>query len=176
MHALIVGANGTGKTTLIRGILQALQRPVSGFETVKEDAFADDIHGSPIYIYEAGKRHRQSPDYLVGYCRDRKASPICGGFDRFARQFRLPENPDCVIVMDEIGFLESQSPLFCDLIVSMLDGSRPVIAAVRDKDRPFLNTVRSHPNARCFVLTPENREALFLEVLEFMQAQLEERT
>lgn len=176
MHALIVGANGTGKTTLIRGVLQALQRPVGGFETVKEDALADAAHGSPIYIYEAGKPHRQSPDNLVGYCRDRKAAPICEGFDRFARQFRLPTDPNCIIVMDEIGFLESQSPLFCDLIVSLLDGSRPVIAAVRDKDRPFLRAVRSHPNARCFMLTPGNREALFWEVLEFMKAQLEERT
>lgn len=176
MHALIVGANGTGKTTLIRGVLQALQRPVSGFETVKEDALADDTCGSPIYIYEAGKPHRQSQSNLVGYCRDRRAQPICEGFDRFARQFRLPADPNCVIEMDEIGFLESQSPLFCDLIVSLLDGSRPVIAAVRDKDRPFLRAVRSHPNARCFMLTPENREALYWEVLEFMNAQLEERT
>lgn len=174
MHALIVGANGTGKTTLIRRVLQALNRPVTGFETVKENT--DDIHGSPIYIYEAGKPRRQSPDNLVGYCRDRRAVPFCPGFDRFARQFRLPENPDCVIALDEIGFLESQSPEFCDMVFSLLDGSRPVIAAVRDKNRPFLDAVRSHPKARCFSLTSENREALYWEVLEFMKAQLEERT
>lgn len=174
MHALIVGANGTGKTTLIRRVWQTLQRPVIGFETVKEDALADAIHGSPIHIYEAGKPHHPSRANLVGFCRDRKAVPICDGFEGFARQFSPQMDSGSIIVMDEIGFLESQSPLFCDMILSLLDGNRPVIASVRDKDRPFLNSVRSHPNARCFFLTPENRDALFREVLEFMNNQLEE--
>ncbi|MDO5545415.1 MAG: nucleoside-triphosphatase [Eubacteriales bacterium] len=173
MHALIVGANGTGKTTLIRRVLQALQKPVAGFETVKEDALAD-AQGSPIYIYEAGKPHRQTPENLVGYCRDRKASAVLEGFDRFARQFSEPTDADCVIEMDEIGFLETRSQLFCDRILTLLDGSRPVLAAVRDKDTPFLRSVRAHPNARCFYITPENREALFREVLDFMRSQLED--
>ena len=173
MHALIVGANGTGKSTLIRRVLQALQKPVAGFETVKEDALADR-NGSPIYIYEAGSPRRQSPENLVGYCRNRKATAITAGFDRFAEAYREPADGSCVIVMDEIGFLESQSQPFCGIILSSLNGSRPVLAAVRDKDTPFLCAVRSHPNARCFCITPENREALFREVLEFMRAQLEE--
>ena len=174
MHALIVGANGTGKTTLIHRVLQTLLRPVSGFETVKEDVLADGIHGSPIHIYEIGNPHHPSPENLVGYCRDKKAVPICDGFERFAGQFSPQIVSGSIIVMDEIGFLESQSPLFCQMILSLLDGSIPIIAAVRDKDRPFLNTVRSHPQAHCFFLTLENREAVFREVLEFMNSQLEE--
>lgn len=173
MHALIVGANGAGKSTLIRRVLEALQRPVAGFETVKEDALAD-ANGSPIYIYEAGRPHRQTPQNLVGYCRERKAAAVTAGFDRFAQAYTEPADNSCVTIMDEIGFLESQSQPFCGIILSALDGSRPVLAAVRDKDTPFLCAVRSHPNARCFLLTPENRETLFREVLEFMRAQLEE--
>lgn len=173
MHALIVGANGTGKSTLIHRVLQALHRPVVGFETVKEDALAD-ADGSPIYIYPAGLPHRQTPENLVGRCKERKAVAVCAGFDRFARQYAEPTDKDCVIEMDEIGFLESQSKAFCNMIFSALDDSRPVIAAVRDKDTPFLRSVRSHPKARCFHLIPENRESLFWEVLSFMQAQLED--
>lgn len=174
IHALIVGRNGTGKTTLIRRVLQALQKPVFGYETVKEDALADAVHGSPIYIYEAGKTHIQSPENLVGYCQNQKAVSICAGFERFAQQFSVPAELDCIIEMDEIGFLESQSPQFRDLIFSLLDSSRPVIAAVRDKNTSFLQAVRSHPKARCFFITPENQDALFQEVLEFMNVQLED--
>lgn len=173
MHALIVGANGTGKTTLIRRVLQELAQPVFGFETKKEDALADPEKGSPIYIYEAGKEAIRTADNLVGYCRNRHAQCIPEGFDRFAaRLTRVPEG--CRLMeMDEIGFLESRSKPFCDAVLALLDGEVPVIAAVRDKAVPFLETVRTHPKARCFYITPENREALYGEVLAFLKAQLE---
>ena len=40
MHALIIGAPGVGKSTLIRRVLAELNRPVFGFLTKKEDALA----------------------------------------------------------------------------------------------------------------------------------------
>ena len=36
-------------------------------------------------------------------------------------------------------------------------------------DTPFLDAVRSHPNARCFYLTKENAEELLPEVLDFLR-------
>lgn len=36
MNALIVGARGVGKSTLIRRVLETLGRPVTGFETEKK--------------------------------------------------------------------------------------------------------------------------------------------
>ena len=50
MHALIVGERGIGKSTLIRRVLKELNRPLFGFETKKEDALADEVKGSPVYI------------------------------------------------------------------------------------------------------------------------------
>lgn len=174
MHALIVGANGAGKSTLIRSVLKELDRPVFGFETRKEDALADTVNGSPIYIYEAGKEKLPAQENLVGYCRDRRAVSILSGFDRFASRLTQPIPESCLVEMDEIGFLESKSEPFCKAVLSLLDGEVPVIAAVRDKNIPFLNAVRSHPNVRCFPITPENRDRLFDEVLAFMKAQLGE--
>lgn len=165
MYALIVGSDRSGKSELIGRVLAQLRRPLFGFETKKEDALAD-AKGSPIYIYEFGKPHIQTEENLVGYCQNRRSSSIPESFDRFAPKLHPPE--DCVVVMDEIGFLESKSTLFCDAIVRLLEENHTGIAAVRDKDTPFLNAVRSHPNARCFRLTSENAETLFQEVLEFL--------
>ena len=47
-----------------------------------------------------------------------------------------------------------------------------VIAAVRNKKSPFLDAVRAHPKAKCFLITPENADALFLEVKAFMDEQI----
>lgn len=173
MHALIVARPGVGKSTLIRRVLRELNRPVFGFETKKEDALADEVNGSPIHIYDAGQEHRQTEENLVGYCKNQHAVTIQAAFDWYAPRLAGPVPRGYVVEMDEIGFMESQSEAFCAAVMALLDGPAPVIAAVKDKDTPFLEAVRGHANARCFYLSPENREDLYPEVLEFMKRQLE---
>lgn len=165
MHVLIVGPKGAGKSTLIRRLAQALGKPVWGYETWKEDALADAQRGSPIYLREFGDT---AEPILVGHCKQRHAQAVAEGFERFApRLIRPPEGH--LVILDEIGFLETSSAAFCQGILTLLDGDIPVLAAVRDKPGPFLDRVRSHPNVRCFFLTPENRQSLFAEILRFWE-------
>lgn len=172
MHALIVGAPQVGKSTLIGKLVRELGCTVSGFETKKEDGMADAESGSPVYIYKAGQPHRQAPENLVGTCRERHPVPVPAAFDRAARLLAEAEREGTLIVMDEIGTMESCSERFCAEIMKRLDGDKPVLAAVKHKDTAFLNAVRSHPNCRCFFLTEDNREELFASVLDFLCAQL----
>lgn len=171
MHALIVGARGVGKSTLIRRVTAALGCPLWGFETKKETALADGEKGSPVYIYPVGQPHLQTPENLVGYCKDRHAAPLCEGFERCVPRLSTPVPEGSVVVLDEIGFLESSAPAFCRGVMALLEGDAPVLAAMKDKDTPFLQAVRSHPNGRCFYITEENRESLYAEVLAFMKEQ-----
>lgn len=173
MHALIVGDRGVGKSTLIRRVLEALDRRVFGFETKKEQHPEDPVRGCPIYIYEAGSVHRQCRENLIGYHRDTDTAAITAAFDRYAPKLMHPGSAQ-IVELDEIGFLEAKSEAFCRAVMELLDGNIPVIAAVKNRDIPFLEAVRSHPGARCFAITEENRDALYEEVLEFMQQQLEE--
>lgn len=174
MHALIVGERGVGKSTLIRRILKELNRPVFGYETKKEEQQEDPTRGCPIYIYDAGIPHAQTAENLIGYHREPNSDAFTAAFDRYAP--RLMENvpEEAIVELDEIGFLEAKSEAFCQAVLHLLDGGRPVIAAVKSRDLPFLNRVRKHPNARCFLITPENRDTLYEEVLLFMKQQLEE--
>jgi nucleoside-triphosphatase len=174
MHALIVGDRGVGKSTLIRRCLNELNRPVFGFETKKEERQEDPLRGCPIYIYDAGKPHCRTAGNLIGYHRERDAAAITAAFDRYAPKLMESVPEDAVVELDEVGFLEARSEAFCQAVMGLLDGANPVIAAVKNRDHPFLEAVRSHPNARCFFITAENRDALYEEVLEFMKLQLEE--
>ena len=174
MHALIVGDRGVGKSTLIHRVLKELNRPVFGFETKKEEQLEDSIRGCPIYIYDAGKPHIRTPENLIGYHKEGDVPAITAAFDRYAPSLMGPIPENTVVELDEIGFLEAKSDAFCQAVLHLLEGKNPVIAAVKNREHPFLDAVRNHPNARCFYITAENRDALYEEVLAFTKQQLEE--
>ena len=170
-HALIVGAQGVGKSTLIKRVLRELSLPISGYETKKEDGLADPALGTPIYIYPAGTEHVQAPERLLGYRACKNPVTFTEAFDRFAE--RLNSETDAgIVVLDEIGFMESGAESFRAAILKKLDGDVPVIAAVKNVDTPFLCQVREHPNCRCFHINEENRDALFPQVLAFLLEQI----
>ncbi|MBQ9988317.1 MAG: AAA family ATPase [Clostridia bacterium] len=173
-HVLIVGAQGVGKSTLINKVLEALGRPVSGFQTKKEATGADENLRNPVYIHVPGQPRHYTEENLLGYSAVGKGFTITQGvFDRYADVVRRPVAENGVILFDEIGFMEAREKEFCAAILERLDGNIPVIAAVKNKEGvPFLDTVRSHPNCRCFYIDEQNRDALYHEVLAFMQAQL----
>lgn len=173
MHTLIVGDPGVGKSTLIQKILKETARPVFGFETKKEMTLWAEGKDAPVYIYEAGKPHIQSEENFITYSKAFSPEEASKAFNRFADKLSAARPEDAIILMDEIGYMESQADKFAQAIMSFLDGNQPVIAAVKTKKIPFLDQIRNHPNCRCFYITPENRNVLFNEVLEFVKIQLE---
>lgn len=172
MHILIVGERGVGKSTLIRRVLQELALPVWGFETKKLPATDETPLGAPLYIYPCGAPHIHSDDALLGYCGKKDRTQLTAGFLRFAPHLEQPVPEGHIILMDELGIMESDADRFCEAVLQLLDGNAPIIAAVKHKDTAFLQAVRNHKNCRCFFITPENREALFEEVLSFAKEQL----
>ena len=149
----------------MKQVISHLDKPLFGYQTVKEDSLAEDEKGSPIYIYEIGKPRIRSSKNLAGWCLNHHATTFPEAFDRFAPKLYGPVHADHLIVLDEIGPMESKSPTFCEAILKLLDGDTPVLAAVRDKDTAFLNSVRGHPNCKCFHLTPGSREEILSEVI-----------
>lgn len=168
MHILIVGARGVGKSTLIRKLLEQNKKPLFGFLTKKEQGMADPLLGDPIYIYEPGKPREHKQENLIGWCKEQRPTVRKEVFDRYAQKLKSPIDPEALILMDEIGFLEKVSPAFCEEILRLLDGDIPILAAVKDKNTDFLRTVRSHTKARCFYITEENRDTLLPEILQYM--------
>ena len=171
MHTLIVGNSDAPRLAFIDRLLSFLPSdlPVYGYRSVKEAEQEDGR--APIYIYPAKGEWIQTEENLAGWCKARKSETYPEVFDRYA--YRMEEaGTDGLILLDELGPMESKSPRFCAAALAALDGDVPVLAVVRDKDTEFLKKVRSHEKGKCFYLTTENSDELFPEVLEFLRQQL----
>lgn len=167
-HILIVGYKHVGKSTLINKALDRLGKPVYGFRTKKEDDLATEELGSPVYIYDVSKPKIQTEENLIGYCKNFRSNANIEVFNTYASVLNDEIPKDSIILMDEIGFMESRAEEFCKAILHRLDGDIPVIAAVKDKENTFLDQVRNHPNCKCFFIDEKNRDELFKEVITYM--------
>ena len=157
---LICGPRGVGKSTLIRRLTALYPGPVSGFVT-KRETVADGEGLFPIYIHPAAcpeARRQYGPENLIGRCDSRRSVRCTPAFDDWGP--RLLEGPG-LLLMDELGFLERA-----------LKGDQPVLAAVKNRNDPFLQAVRGVPGVRVLYITRENREGLF-RLLERDLAQAE---
>ncbi len=156
-HILICGDVGAGKSTLIEKLLRENIRPLSGFVT-KRMADGANREGK-VYIFPAAGERHFSQENLVGVIGALGAEPYPQVFDTFGVSL-LNAAPGALVLMDELGFLESRASAFCEKVLKTLDGNEPVLAAVKSKDTPFLKAVKAHPNADVYTVTEENRDEL----------------
>lgn len=77
---------------------------------------------------------------------------------------------DCVVI-DEIAPMQLESDRFVTATQRALESGTPVLAAiaVHDSD-PFLETVRSRDDVTTFEVTPETRDAIPADLLEWIRS------
>ena len=80
-------------------------------------------------------------------------------------------HPEDILVMDEIGFLESEAMHFRETVLRAFERKGPVLAVIKERyDVPFLNEIRALPGTILFTVTPENREELYLKLREIVRS------
>lgn len=167
-HLIIRGARGAGKSTLIHRLLELhLHEPLYGFLTQKEEPNEQGL--CPVYIHPANTASRVFTDSnLIGLCSQSSARAIPESFEGYGLSL-LEKIPDgALIVMDELGFMESAAPKFCARVLELLNSRCRVIAAVKDRRSPFLEAVGQHPQAKIVNINPENRELLYQSLASFV--------
>lgn len=162
-HILITGDSGAGKSTLIRRLLEAWEVPIGGFMTKKEAKDESGYH--PIYIHPAAlpqEQRQYREENRIGSCDKRIHDKKPEVFETLGVEYLQTAPPDGILVMDELGFLESRAPRFQKAVLDFLEGERLILAAVKSRaDTPFLQALHRHPKAQVYALCPENREELF---------------
>ena len=160
---LLCGGRRSGRTAMIRRLLDGIRMPVFGYETLTLATRNDGYH--EIYLYPYGVREPA--------CREENHVADCNTRDRIIRpQVFDTLGADClyaqksgVLVMDEIGFMESEAEVFCRAVLDRLDSELPILAAVRTGiDTPFLRQVTTHKSARVYAMAPERFDRIYEEL------------
>lgn len=167
-HILICGERCVGKSTMIEKLINEIDKPVYGFFTRMYEPNEKGFY--PIYMFSPTDTVREKTDKnYVADCNGHQRSVNVAVFDDLGLE--LLKKQEGILVMDELGFMETGSPAFCESVLNHLDGDDHVIATVKARfDVDFLDKVRNHPKALVCEITPENRDEVYEQLLPIVRS------
>lgn len=142
MNILLTGDINAGKTTVIDQVLAQYWDDVRGFRTVREKTEFDDFYG--VYLQDIrDTRGRLQIHSRVGSCKpDRSLTSYDTVFETLGVKLLSFDKLPNLVVMDELGVLEENCPLFQQKVSCCLDANFDVIAAIKKRNSLFLNIIR----------------------------------
>lgn len=166
MHLFITGEVGSGKSTMLQRLVRLAGGTSFGFVTEK----VPGVPNNSVYIHPYNAKEREySEQNLVGLAR-------VGWFETYEQVFSrrgdelLGSIPaGSLVVMDELGILESRAPAFCERVMEFLDGPYTVLGVIKPKNTDFLNAVRHHPRVGVLTLSKDDREVTFHNGAELLK-------
>ncbi len=165
---LVTGRPGSGKTTLVRGVLQALQVPAGGFYTRETRGPDGRRTGFELVTLEeqvATLAHvrTRGPHRVGRYGVDVEALERVGvpAIESAVASGRL-------VVIDEIGKMELLSAAFQRAIIELMRRHRPLFGTIMQAPHPFADELKAQPDVLLFELTEANRD----EVRALVEAQV----
>ena len=157
MKLVVEGASGSGKSTAIRRLLKYLERPIWGLWSEKLPA-AEDAP-APVYLHSYRAPVAYGKENRIGVCKNRHAQSFPAVFDTLGVEALREIPPGSLVLLDEIGVMESDAAAFQRELFHILDGDYDVVVAVRDRHTPLLDAIRSHPAVLCLPAAEVNDEA-----------------
>ena len=182
MHIFLQGPRNEGKSTVIRKILEIIsaRRPLilGGFFTWnggKDDPHvymrpADSVCDNDRGLLLDSLSVSNPGDILLASWDDTKrglTSDISAFDDCGARLLSGSAGVDLVI-MDELGFLESKASLFKKAVLDTLERGVPVLGVLRLGDVPWHEDIKRSPLVSLYDVTMDNRERLPGELAELL--------
>jgi nucleoside-triphosphatase len=167
---LITGRPGSGKTTLVRRVVERLAGRAGGFYTaeIRHGGVRQGFKLITLDGHEAVIAHVE----FAGRQRVGKYTVDVAALDRVgvpAVERALAAGQ--VIVVDEIGPMELSSSAFRTSVLHALDSGCPVLATVMLHPDPWADALKRRPGVRLVELTPANRDRLLDSLVETFRLQ-----
>jgi nucleoside-triphosphatase len=170
-NLLISAVSGVGKTRLIREITLAKKERLGGFYTeplmvgrIQRGFIMRTFDGQERMLAQKGLKSNQ----LIGkFGVDLNALENVG-----VPALKLGLMTKELIVIDEIGLLESMSERFKATVVEVLNSPTPVLATIRAGKHAFCDQVRKQSDTTVVVLTRSNFASVKQQVRKWLDGHL----
>jgi len=162
-NLFITGLPGTGKTTLIRKILERLPpgTTASGFFTAEMRESGERV-GFTVNTLD-GRSGLLAHVRIGGPARVGRYGVDVAGFEDLALPLLDPGRAS-LYVIDEIGRMECFSRAFCASVKQLLNSGTPVLGTVALKGGGLIAEVKSRDDVALFEVTFRNRDRLVDEI------------
>ena len=157
-NTLFTGFPGCGKTTIIKKIVQSLNRPSTGFYSGEIRVKGRRV-GFSITTLD-GRQGTLAHIDIKSKIRVGRYGVNLRDIDRIAVPAMVPENDNVVVVIDEIGKMECFSARFKQVLMQVLDAPNTIVGSIALKGGPFIEAIKKRPDTRIVTVSPKNRDYL----------------
>ena len=161
-HIFLTGEIQTGKSTAISKAVELLGITPGGFRTKGTHNQADG--SSDVMLYPAEKTPEDGR--IIAHRSPAGKTIFPETFNTFGPLYL--KRPAELILMDELGYMESSAEEFQKAVFETLDGKIPVLGVLRNKNTPFLDAIRRRDDIIIITITKQNRNFIPEKIVYFM--------
>ena len=169
-NIFLTGAPSSGKTTVIKKIIQGLAFPANGFYT-EEERVAGKRVGFLMNTLDGRKGYLAHQDIHSPF-HIRRYGVSIENIEAIAIPSIHPVSRH-IIIMDEIGKMECFSDLFKQAALNALDAPNIVIGTITFGGDDFIKGIKKRDDLELHEVAPENRDLLPVLILEKISGLLE---
>ncbi len=171
----ITGLPNTGKTQLLMKIIDMLEAEemIVGGMITEAIIFRNKKVGFYVIDWLTKKKRKfaheniESKIHVENYGVDMRALDAVG-----VKAIKAAIAEADVIIIDEVGKMEVESPGFVQVVNDALDSDKPLILTLHKKSRnPLLQDIRRRDDLRILEVTPVNRNLLPYKIMKLMMGE-----
>lgn len=168
-NILIIGERRSSKSSeLLSEIMALLDCSIGGYWVdITRDSKNKDIRNFDLTsLYEENRNNVFfRKDDSTGFSKLNIEVFNTKGIEILAKSFNYSD----VIIMNEIGFLESKATAFTSEVRKILDSKKVVIAALKDVPCLYIDTIKSREDIYIFKVNENNKDSIRQEIIKLLR-------
>ncbi|MCK8827287.1 nucleoside-triphosphatase [Natroniella acetigena] len=163
-NLFLTGEIKVGKSTILEKVVTDLELKVAGFKTLP---YIDEKELQGFYIESMIQKQKMDSsiqDSLIAYKEnDYRWTALIETFKTEGVEILKAslQSTEKVILMDELGFFESEAQQFQDYVIQCLDSDKVVIGVIKPLKIEFLDRIRQRRDMKIIEVTLQNRDQAY---------------